>query len=83
MKNSFQKYVSTRRQRTITDMNLRKIDQKDGLHEPENPFPLTVMQGSFKNTLPLKRKIKILVAEESENGTKKGFPLARKSICTT
>ena len=64
-------------------MNVRKIDKKDGLHEPENPFPLTVMQCSFKNTFPLERKIKVLVAEESENGRKKGFPLARKSISTT
>ena len=83
IKNSFQKYVSTIRERTVTGMNVWKIDKKDGSHQPENPFPLTVMQYSLKNTFLLERKIKIAVAGESENGRKKGFPPARKSVSTT
>ena len=83
IKNSFQKYVSTIRERTVTGMNVWKIDKKDGSHQPENPFPLTVMQYSLKSTFLLERKIKIAVAGESENGRKKGFPPARKSVSTT
>ena len=40
--------------------------KKNGFHQPENSFPLTVMEYSFKSKFPLDRKIKIPVAAESE-----------------
>ena len=75
MKDLFQKYVSTRRERTITGRNVGKIDKENGFHWSENPFSLIVMQYLFKHMLPLDRKIKVSVAEKSGDGKKK-FPLA-------
>ena len=40
------------------------------------------MQNLFTNTFPLEGKIKLSVAGESQNGRKKWFPLARKSVST-
>ena len=51
---------------------------------PENPFPLTGIQDSFKNTFPLDGKIKLAVSKnKASNGRKKWFPLARKSVSTS
>ena len=41
------------------------------------------MQDLFTNTFPLDGKIKLSVAGVSENGRKKWFPLARKSVSTS
>ena len=68
MKDSFEKYFSTRRERSVTGSNVWKIDKKNGFHLPENPIPLTVMEYSFKNMFPLNKKTKESVGEESENG---------------
>ena len=37
----------------------------------------------FTNTFPLDGKVKLSVAGESENGRKKWFTLARKSVSTS
>ena len=41
------------------------------------------MHNSFKNKFPLDGKIMLAVAEVSENGRKKWFTLARKSVFTS
>ena len=40
----------------------------NGCHYPENPFPLTGMQDSIKNTFLLDEKIKLSEARASEHG---------------
>ena len=47
------------------------MEEKNGIHWPENPFPLIEMQDSFKNTFPQDRKIKLAVAGVFENRRKK------------
>ena len=42
--------------------------------QSENQLWQTRMQNLFTNTFPLEGKIKLSVAEESQNGRKKGFP---------
>ena len=66
----------------MAGMSEKKILKND-FHKPENPFPLTRMQNLFKNTFPLDGKIKLPVAGVSENGRKKWFLLARKSISSS
>ena len=44
---------------------------KNDFQFPENLFPLTGMQESFKNAIPLDGKIKLSVAGVSENGRRK------------
>ena len=53
---------------------------KNGFDSPENLFPLTGMQDSFKNTFPLDGKIKLPVAGLSENGIKKMVSISQKII---
>ena len=44
---------------------------KNDFQFPENLFPLTGMQESFKNAIPLDGKIKLSAAGVSENGRRK------------
>ena len=65
-----------------------EILERNGFHQPENPFPLARMKNFFKTTFSLDDKKTCInvqylhksLAEMSEKQIKKVFPLARKSL---
>ena len=61
----------------------KKWKKKNGLHQPGNLFPLIGMQDQFKNAFSQEGKIRLTIAAVSENGRKKWFSLAAKSVPTS
>ena len=53
--------------------------EENGLHEPENPFPLAEWRILLENTFPLDEKKRNYHWQESLKMEEKWFALARKS----
>ena len=80
MRDSFQNYVSTRREKEVAlaEMSEKSI-RKAFLLARKSP---STNRNAFKNTFPKDREIKPAVVGVSQNGRKKQFSLARKSVST-